>query len=80
MSSNSVQECWNDFENRLILIVDEILLMRIHCNEVIIAPQCPFIKHKLNLRRRLLNNFKKRPTLELKFFFNVGPPKEEIFS
>ena len=66
VSSNNVQECWNDFENILIVIVDEILPMRNHCNEVIIAPHCPFIKHKLNLRRRLLKNFKTRPTLDLK--------------
>ena len=36
VSSNNVQECWNDFETRLVMIVDEILPMRNHCNEVII--------------------------------------------
>ena len=61
-----MQDCWNNFENKLIVVIDEILPMRTHFNDVIIQPPCPFIKHKLNLRRRLLRNFHKRPTLDLK--------------
>ena len=55
LSCDTVQDCWNDFENKLIVIVDELLPMRMHCNNLIAAPHCPFIKQKLNLRRRLLN-------------------------
>ena len=47
-------------------VIDEISHLRIHCNNVIKSSHCPFIKHKLNLRRSLLNFFRKRPTLDLK--------------
>ena len=66
ISTNNVQECWNDFENNLVKVIDDILPVRNHCNDEIIARPCPFIKHKLNLRQRLLKNFKKRPTSDLK--------------
>ena len=66
LSINDVQEYWTDSENKLITVVDEILPVRDHCNNAIIAPHCPFVKHKLNLRKRLLKNFRKRPTLDLK--------------
>ena len=48
LSSSNVQ----DFENKLIVVIDEVLPMRTHCNDVINQPPCPFIKNKLNLRRR----------------------------
>ena len=66
LTFDNIQGCWNDFENKLITVVDEILPVWNHCNDVIIAPHCPFIKHKLNLRKRLLKSFHKRPTLDLK--------------
>ena len=66
LTIDNVQGCWNDFENKLITVVNEKLPVRNHCNDVIIAPHCPFVKHKLNLRKRLLKNFRKRPTLDLK--------------
>ena len=35
VSINNVQECWNDFENKLMAVVDEITPLRIHCHHVI---------------------------------------------
>ena len=38
LTIDNVQGCWNDFENKLITVVDEILPVLNHCNDVIIAP------------------------------------------
>ena len=60
------QEIWNDFELKLVDVIDRI------------APICEFkgdspikglnhiVKNKLNLRNRLLKHLRIRPTLELK--------------
>ena len=41
----NVQECWNDIENKLILIIDELIPIRTHSNHFINQPHCLFIKH-----------------------------------
>ena len=38
LANDNVQDCWNDFENKLIVVIDEILPMRTHFNDVIIQP------------------------------------------
>ena len=63
---NDVQSVWNDFETKLIRVVDDHApLMEFKNNTVMIVPNF-HIKHKLNTRKRLLNVFKRNPTLELK--------------
>ena len=61
-----VQDCWNDLENKIIIIVDEIVPLKVHCSNVITTAPCPFVKHKLNLKNILLKNFHRRATQDLK--------------
>ena len=61
-----VQSVWNDFETKLIRVVDDHApLMEFKNNTVMIVPNF-HIKRKLNTRKILLNVFKRNPTLELK--------------
>ena len=61
-----VQEFWNEFENKLIIVVDEIVPIRDFDENVIKEPTPKLVKNKINKRNRLLKAFRKRPNLELK--------------
>ena len=62
----TVQEIWNDFEVKLIGIVDEIIPIVEFEGRKVKMKQCPVIRRKLNMRNRLLKVLKKRPSLDLK--------------
>ena len=61
-----VQDAWNDFENKLIKIVDSIAPMSKFQNDSIFTLPNRFIIRKRNLRKRLIKQFKRNPTLDLK--------------
>ena len=64
---DQVQQCWNSFESKLVAVVDNIALLVIHRNNIVtksINP--PIIKNKINIRKRLLKQTKKRPTNKLR--------------
>ena len=65
-NASDVQEAWNDFEHKLIKVVDMVAPIVELNDEYFINKPCPIIKNKLNLRGRLLKIQKNRPTLELK--------------
>ena len=62
----TVQEIWNNFEEKLIQIVNEIIPVVEFEGKNVKTKQCPVIRRKLNLRNRLLKVLKKKPSLELK--------------
>ena len=64
--ATNVQEARDDFECKLINIVDEIAPIIELNDEYFVNTPCPAIKNKLNLRGRLLKSPKRSPTLELK--------------
>ena len=61
-----VQQYWNVFENKIIKIIDEIVLMTNFEGDVIKEKTPKNIKNKINRCNRLLKNFKQNPNLELK--------------
>ena len=64
--ATTVQEAWDDFETKLIPIVDSIIPMSSFYNNVNSKrPSCS-IQRKRTLRKRLLKTFKRNPTLDLK--------------
>ena len=63
---NNVQDTWNDFENKLVNIVDSLVLFSDFKGNNLALKPCPTIKRKLNLRNRLLKLLKTRPTLDLR--------------
>ena len=64
--ATTVQEAWDDFETKLIPIVDSIIPMSSFYNNVNSKrPSCS-IQRKRTLRKRLLKTFKWNPTLDLK--------------
>ena len=62
----TVQGIWNNFEEKLIKTVDEIVPLVEFEGRNVKTKQCPVIRRKLNLRNRLLKVLKKRPSQELK--------------
>ena len=66
INANCVQEMWDAFEHKLINVVDSIVPVAEFKNEHFVNKPCPRIKHKLNLRKRLLKIQRERPSLELK--------------
>ena len=61
-----VQSVWNDFETKLIRVVDNLVPLTDFENNIVMKVPDYHIKRKLNIRKRLLKNFKRNPTLELK--------------
>ena len=57
--SHLVQDFWNHFENKLVRLIDEILLIvPFNNNATIKSLKTPtHTKHKINLRKRLLKCF-----------------------
>ena len=63
---DDVQQYWNIFEDRLIKIIDSLVPLVDHHNNVI-KEKVPWnIKNKINKRNRLLKSFKRNPTIERK--------------
>ena len=55
-NSDSVQAYWNQFENQLMAVVDELVPLVQHRNYNITAPVPACIKNKINERKRLLRS------------------------
>ena len=64
--ANDAQELWNDFEAKLVKVIDELAPVCEFLNGKLSSATNPFIKRKINIRKRLLKQLKLRPTLELK--------------
>ena len=64
--ATDVQGLWNDFETKLINIIDELVPLTEYKNNLAVRAPFPRIKSKLNLRKRLIKNFKRSPTLNIK--------------
>ena len=60
----SVQAYWDELENQLVAIVDELVPVVQHKNSNINVPVPPHIKHKLNERKRLLRSNRNSVTTE----------------
>ena len=59
LEGDSVQDCWNDFENKLITIVDDIVPLTEFSNNTEAKLKIPpEIKNVINTRKRLLKSFK----------------------
>ena len=58
-NADTVQEMWNDFESKLIKVVDNCVPLCEAKNGLFLNKPFPIIKNKLNLRNRLLKIFKK---------------------
>ena len=59
-NANSVQEFWNNFENKLVTIADRLVPLETFTNNATVKSQIPppFIKNKINVRKRLLKSLK----------------------
>ena len=64
--ATDVQGLWNDFETKLINLIDELVPLTEYKNNLAVRAPFPRIKSKLNLRKRLIKNFKRSPTLNIK--------------
>ena len=56
--SDSVQDSWNELENQLIQVVDNLAPLAKVVNNSVAEPTPRFIKHKLNKRKRLMKSNK----------------------
>ena len=63
---DKVQDNWNQFENQILLIIDTIVPYVKFQDNVIKIGTPPIIKNKINIRNRLLKNFKRNPTMAIK--------------
>ena len=64
---DTVQNCWNDIENKLIVIVDRLApMVEFHNNSIRKNPPPRTIQRKINCRKRLLKQLKCKPSIELK--------------
>ena len=67
IKADDVQAFWNIFENKLINVVDDVVPYVKFVNNLSTKTACPpFIKNKLNKRKRLLNKYKKDKLPETK--------------
>ena len=64
--ATDVQGVWNDFEKKLIEVVDELVPMSEFKNNFLLKPPNQLINNKKNLRKRLLKALRRNPTLEMK--------------
>ena len=63
---NNVQNMWNDFESKLVNVVDKIVPLTEFSNRKVKTMIPNAIKHKINKRKRLLKQRKRSPTDEIK--------------
>ena len=68
--ATTVQDVWNDFEVKLINVVDSVLPISEMVNNLVPHNPSKFVKRKQNLRKRLLKNFKRNPSADLKNWIN----------
>ena len=61
-----VQGFWNEFEKKLIHVVDNIVPLKEFSLDLIAEKPDKIIKNKINKRNRFLKQFKLRPNIELK--------------
>ena len=61
-----MQGFWNEFETKLIIVVDNIVPLNQFALDLIIEKPDKVIKNKINKRYRFLEQFKLRPSTELK--------------
>ena len=62
-----VQNCWNDTGNKLIVIVYRLApMIEFHNNTIHKNPPPQTIQRKINCRKRLLQQLKCKPSIELK--------------
>ena len=67
IQDDSVQGYWNQFENKILEVVDNLIPMQVMYNGIECNPKPPSnIKHKINIRKRLLQRYKINKTCELK--------------
>ena len=66
-NATDAQGAWDDFENKLIAVVDDLVPLCGFKNNLQVKLPSNIIKRKINLRKRLLKNFKRNPNLDLKF-------------
>ena len=66
---NNVQNMWDEFESKLVKIVDKIMPLTDFVNHKVKKPIPNEIKHKINQRKRLLKQRKKAPNDEIKHKF-----------
>ena len=65
-NATDVQGAWDDFENKLIAVVDNLVPLSEFKNNSQVKLPSNVIKRKINLRKRLLKNFRRTPNLDLK--------------
>ena len=65
-NATDVQGAWDDFENKLIAVVDNLVPLSEFKNNLQVKLPSNVIKRKINLRKRLLKNFRRTPNLDLK--------------
>ena len=63
---NNVQNMWDEFESKLVKIVDKIMPLTDFVNHQVKKPIPNEIKHKINKRKRLLKQCKKAQNDEIK--------------
>ena len=63
---SDVQGFWNEFENKLVQVIDKIVPLTPFVNNMIKEPIPGVIKNKINIRNRLLKKRKTNATPELK--------------
>ena len=63
---DDVQNFWNEFESKLVRIIDEIAPMATFHGNVIKEKAPKAIKNKINKRNRLLKSFRENPSSDLK--------------
>ena len=63
---DDVQGFWNEFESKVIKIVDEIVPLKEFALDLVIEKPDKVVKNKINKRNRLLKQFKLSPNVTLK--------------
>ena len=62
----NVQNVWDEFESKVVKVVDKIVPLTVHENGKITSETPKFIKNKINMRKRLLKSRKHNASSELK--------------
>lgn len=67
LRSDSVQDCWNEFESKLVEVVDKIVPLTEFINNTFAKSKIPpEIKNLMNIRKRLLFKFKTNKCIDIK--------------
>ena len=71
---NNVQNMWDEFESKLVRVVDKITPLTEFINGKVKIKLPNSIKNKINIRKRLLKQRKRTPTDEIKQKLNFLKP------